>query len=67
MVDNQQNQPKEDKSQKLFHDQYILETTEEIEVYKSFDNMGIREDLLKGIYAYGFDKPSAFQQNQLFQ
>ncbi len=24
--------------------------------------MGLREDLLRGIYAYGFEKPSAIQQ-----
>ncbi|XBH81943.1 hypothetical protein VPH35_107424 [Triticum aestivum] len=28
----------------------------------TFDAMGIREDLLRGIYGYGFEKPSAIQQ-----
>jgi len=32
------------------------------EVVESFDDMGLREDLLRGIYAYGFEKPSAIQQ-----
>ncbi|KAJ0979340.1 hypothetical protein J5N97_014814 [Dioscorea zingiberensis] len=32
------------------------------EVYDSFDSMGLKEDLLRGIYAYGFEKPSAIQQ-----
>nr|XP_011470735.1 PREDICTED: eukaryotic initiation factor 4A-9 [Fragaria vesca subsp. vesca] len=32
------------------------------EVYDSFDNMGLQENLLRGIYAYGFEKPSAIQQ-----
>jgi len=27
-----------------------------------FDDMGLREELLRGIYAYGFEKPSAIQQ-----
>jgi translation initiation factor 4A len=31
-------------------------------VVSSFDDMGLREDLLRGIYAYGFEKPSAIQQ-----
>lgn len=31
-------------------------------VITSFDNMGLKEDLLRGIYAYGFEKPSAIQQ-----
>ncbi|PQP97349.1 hypothetical protein Pyn_09081 [Prunus yedoensis var. nudiflora] len=32
------------------------------EVYESFDSMGLQENLLRGIYAYGFEKPSAIQQ-----
>jgi len=32
------------------------------EVYESFDSMGLHENLLRGIYAYGFEKPSAIQQ-----
>ncbi|XP_070004160.1 eukaryotic initiation factor 4A-15-like [Nicotiana sylvestris] len=32
------------------------------EVYDSFDNMGLKENLVRGIYAYGFEKPSAIQQ-----
>ena len=28
----------------------------------SFDEMGLSEDLLKGIYCYGFEKPSYIQQ-----
>eukprot|EP01084_Bolivina_argentea_P207586 354144_1 len=31
-------------------------------VVESFDHMNLREDLLRGIYAYGFEKPSAIQQ-----
>ncbi|CAI8616367.1 unnamed protein product [Vicia faba] len=32
------------------------------EVCESFDGMGLQENLLRGIYAYGFEKPSAIQQ-----
>ncbi|KAK2358646.1 eukaryotic initiation factor 4A-10 [Trifolium repens] len=32
------------------------------ESYDSFDAMGLQENLLRGIYAYGFEKPSAIQQ-----
>jgi len=28
----------------------------------TFDEMGLKEDLLRGIYAYGFEKPSTIQQ-----
>lgn len=31
------------------------------EVTDSFDDMNLREALLRGIYAYGFEKPSAIQ------
>jgi translation initiation factor 4A len=32
------------------------------ETVESFDALGLNEDLLRGIYAYGFEKPSAIQQ-----
>jgi translation initiation factor 4A len=35
------------------------------EVVDNFDNMELREDLLRGIYAYGFEKPSAIQQRAI--
>ena len=42
-----------------------FETSEEVDVVPTFDSMGIREDLLRGIYAYGFEKPSAIQQRAI--
>ena len=35
------------------------------EVTDNFDDMKLREDLLRGIYAYGFEKPSAIQQRAI--
>jgi len=35
------------------------------EVTSSFDAMDLKEDLLRGIYAYGFEKPSAIQQRAI--
>ena len=32
------------------------------EVTENFDDMNLREELLRGVYAYGFEKPSAIQQ-----
>jgi len=32
------------------------------EVVHSFDDMSLRDDLLRGIYAYGFEKPSEIQK-----
>ena len=34
-------------------------------VIESFDDMGLKEDLLRGIYSYGFEKPSAIQQRAI--
>jgi len=35
------------------------------EVVDNFDNMNLSEDLLRGIYSYGFEKPSAIQQRAI--
>jgi translation initiation factor 4A len=35
------------------------------QVVDSFDAMKLREELLRGIYAYGFEKPSAIQQRAI--
>ena len=34
-------------------------------VTDNFDDMKLGEDLLRGIYAYGFEKPSAIQQRAI--
>jgi len=35
------------------------------EVCTSFDDMNLKDNLLRGIYAYGFEKPSAIQQRAI--
>lgn len=35
------------------------------EVVDNFDDMNLKEELLRGIYAYGFEKPSAIQQRAI--
>jgi len=35
------------------------------EVCENFDDMDLKEELLRGIYAYGFEKPSAIQQRAI--
>jgi len=35
---------------------------EEFPVFESFDDYDLHENLLRGIYSYGFEKPSAIQQ-----
>jgi ATP-dependent RNA helicase len=44
-----------------------FETSKEVDVIDSFDSMGLREDLVRGIYAYGFERPSAIQQRAITQ
>ena len=39
-----------------------FETSREVQVVTSFNDMGLKEELLCGIYSYGFDKPSVIQQ-----
>lgn len=36
--------------------------SEKIDCYDSFDNLGIHEDILRGIYSYGFTEPSPIQK-----
>lgn len=35
------------------------------EAIETFDGMGLPEELLRGIYSYGFEKPSAIQQRAI--
>ena len=57
--------PKRKNSEDSLEEEYLFETTENLKVYKTFDEMCLRDDLIKGIYAYGFDKPSAVQQRAI--
>uniref|UniRef100_A0A915DPL0 RNA helicase n=1 Tax=Ditylenchus dipsaci TaxID=166011 RepID=A0A915DPL0_9BILA len=44
-----------------------FETSEDVDVVPTFDRMGLKADLLRGIYSYGFEKPSAIQQRAIKQ
>ena len=46
-------------------DAATTQTTWEDVAIESFDRMGLRDELLRGIYAYGFEKPSAIQQRAI--
>ncbi|GAK67484.1 DEAD-domain-containing protein [Moesziomyces antarcticus] len=43
----------------------VFESSEHVKVAPTFDAMGLKEDLLRGIYAYNFEKPSAIQQRAI--
>lgn len=39
--------------------------SDEVDIYTSFDDMELPDTLLRGIYSYGFEKPSAIQQKAI--
>ena len=39
-----------------------FETSAGVKTVDDFSSMNLKEDLLRGLYAYGFEKPSAIQQ-----
>merc|ERR1711904_628553 len=49
----------------MAEDKLVFETSADVEVVPTFDEIGLRDDLLRGIYAYGFEKPSAVQQRAI--
>ena len=65
------------KKQLLYDENFEYQTSEEVTVYPNFESMGLKEELIRGkasgwldsillgIYAYGFDKPSAVQQRAI--
>ena len=36
-----------------------------MEEYNDFDKMGLKQELLRGVYAYGFEKPSTIQSKAI--
>lgn len=43
----------------------IFESTENIDIYPNFEEMNLKEDLIKGIHSYGYSKPSPIQQRAI--
>lgn len=37
----------------------------EVDILTSFDDMGLSEEILRGVYGYGFEKPSPIQQRAI--
>ncbi|KAL6189699.1 hypothetical protein ACLB2K_036102 [Fragaria x ananassa] len=66
MADNQNPPPNPSRNRRgngmVNEDKLEFVTSDGIEPIMSFDQMGIKNDLLRGIYSYGFEKPSAIQQ-----
>ena len=45
--------------------QSFMDDKSNIQIYKKFDDMPLHQDLLRGIYSYGFETPSAIQQRAI--
>merc|ERR1712107_847948 len=37
-------------------------TSEEVKTFESFDEMNLEKDIIRGVYSYGFEKPSPVQK-----
>lgn len=47
--------------------EFSAKSTKNIKVHASFESMNLKTDLLKGIYGYGFEAPSAIQSRAIMQ
>jgi len=64
MADEYTQSPTETGNGPSLNDEGLIESTW-TEVVDNFDDMNLRESLLRGIFAYGFEKPSAIQQRAI--
>lgn len=46
---------------------FSSKSTKNVKVYRTFESMDLKPDLLKGIYSYGFEAPSAIQSRAIMQ
>ncbi|WVZ77289.1 hypothetical protein U9M48_025173 [Paspalum notatum var. saurae] len=49
-------------SEVIFHEKQLLQNSKDIGIYDTFSEMGLQENLLKGIHQYGLEKPSPVHQ-----
>lgn len=47
--------------------EFSTKSTKNIRVHATFESMNLKTDLLKGIYGYGFEAPSAIQSRAIMQ
>lgn len=58
-------------SKKMAEDNLILETSEDLEIFPTFDSMNLKEPLVRGtrhsagIHGHGYEKPSPIQQRAI--
>ncbi|RKP31810.1 DEAD-domain-containing protein [Metschnikowia bicuspidata] len=46
---------------------FSSKSSKNLKVFRTFESMGLKPDLLKGIYSYGFEAPSAIQSRAIMQ
>jgi len=46
-------------------EQVQFEVSSKLDLYPTFEKMGLKDELLRGVYAYDFQKPSAIQQRAI--
>jgi len=44
-----------------------MDSTEEVEIYDNFEDMGLTDTVLRGVYSYGFETPSEIQKRGIVQ
>lgn len=66
-VDESNPKSRGQRKDRIHRDDDLIEisVSEDVEVISNFDSMGLKEDLLRGIYTYGFERPSAIQQRAI--
>ncbi|CUM67440.1 uncharacterized protein PRCAT00005136001 [Priceomyces carsonii] len=47
--------------------EFVASSIKKVKVYSSFESMKLKPELLKGIYAYGFEAPSSIQSRAIMQ
>jgi ATP-dependent RNA helicase len=63
MVESKSAQKKVDPQ--IVDEEMVIESSEKLELVESFDALNLNEQLLRGLYAYGFNKPSAVQKRAI--
>jgi translation initiation factor 4A len=61
MSEQKNKKKEEDRPSQQEEGEHVVESNWN-EVHSSFDDMDLKEELLRGIYSYGFESPSAIQQ-----
>jgi translation initiation factor 4A len=62
---NQYQKYEDDPDQPVEKEFEIEEYLDSFEKFESFDDMGLKDELLRGIYSYGYERPSAIQQKAI--